>query len=203
MEPGTARAAHSRPDTYELADPYRRLRPLLRAEAAAEAPPGGGIEAADLEQAVWLRLLELDRLPAQPGDWVGRAVRQEAREAAGRIDVEQPCGAPDAGRYGEPGGPAGPGQLGQLSRRGGSVEDQVLAAEHRRAVFAALRLLPGRCPRLVAALLSAADPTYPEISTELGISQGSLGPLRSRCLSRLRTILDSRVGSPVGRGNAR
>src|SRR5882757_235011 len=43
---------------------YARLGPLLAAEAAAEALPGGAFEAADLEQAVWLRLLELGGPPA-------------------------------------------------------------------------------------------------------------------------------------------
>jgi DNA-directed RNA polymerase specialized sigma24 family protein len=165
-----------------LGDAYRLLGPLLSAEAAAEAPPG--TEAADLEQAVWLRLLELDRPPAEPGHWVRGAVRDEAREAARRIGRERPCGTPEG-------------------RDAGDVEDQVLAAESSRAVLAAVRLLPGRCPQIVAALMSGSDPSYQEISRELGISQGSLGPLRSRCLGCLRPILNSRVGSPVRRGNAR
>ncbi|MYS23958.1 MULTISPECIES: sigma-70 family RNA polymerase sigma factor [unclassified Streptomyces] len=173
--------------------PYARLGPLLTAEAAAEAPPGAGIEAADLEQAVWLRLLELDGPPAEPGHWVRGAVRDEARAAARRIRRERPCGAPDAG-------PSDPGDGAAAT---GNVEDHVLAAERQRAVLAAVRLLPGRCPQIVAALMNRADPTYAEIARELGISQGSLGPLRSRCLGCLRSILNSRVGSPVRRGNAR
>ncbi|WP_329130163.1 sigma-70 family RNA polymerase sigma factor [Streptomyces sp. NBC_01476] len=167
---------------------YARFGRLLTAEAAAEAPPGGGIEAADLEQAVWLRLLELGGPPAEPARWVRGAVRDEARAAARRIRCELPCGAPEA----DP----DPGD-------GADVEERVLAAERHRAVRAALTRLPGRCPQVVAALMSGSDLTYREISRELGISQGSLGPLRSRCLSCLRSILNSRVGSPVRRGNAR
>jgi DNA-directed RNA polymerase specialized sigma24 family protein len=161
-----------------LQDRYPRLRALLAAEAAAEAPPGTGIEPADIEQAVWLRLLERAAPPADPARWVRGAVRAEARAAARRTRGEHLYG----------GGPAAdpPG-----------VEELVLAAEERRAVREAVRALPGRCPRLVAALMSGSDPTYREISRELGISQGSLGPLRSRCLGCLRTILKSRVGSPV------
>src|SRR5690242_14216830 len=53
---------------------YRALRPLLAAEAAAHAPPGSGIDPADLEQAVWLRLLELGGArPAEPARWVAGA----------------------------------------------------------------------------------------------------------------------------------
>ena len=168
---------------------YALLGPLLAAEAAAEASPGGGVEAADLEQAVWLRLLELGGPPADPGEWVRGAVRAEAR-AARRFAGERPYDDPDGG------GPPVPGHV-------PGVEDLVLAAEGRRAIRAAVRRLPGRCPQVVMALMSMSDRTYPEISRELGISQGSLGPLRSRCLGCLRTILNSRVGSPVRRGNAR
>jgi DNA-directed RNA polymerase specialized sigma24 family protein len=169
---------------------YARLGPLLAAEAAAEAPPGGGIEAADLEQAVWLRLLELDGPPAEPGDWVRGAVRAEARAAARRFAGERPYDDPDGG------GPPAPGDA-------PGAEELVLAAEGQRAIRAAVGRLPGRCPQIVTALMSRSDLTYREISRELGISQGSLGPLRSRCLSCLRTLLNSRVGSPVRRGNAR
>jgi DNA-directed RNA polymerase specialized sigma24 family protein len=84
-----------------------------------------------------------------------------------------------------------------------TTEQQVLAAEERRALRAAVGRLPGRCPELMTALLSRSDPTYQEISVELGISQGSLGPLRSRCLGCLRTILTSRIAAPVRRGKPR
>ncbi|MBY8882853.1 sigma-70 family RNA polymerase sigma factor [Actinacidiphila acidipaludis] len=172
---------------------YARLRPLLAAEAAAAAAElPGRVEAADLEQAVWLRLLERPAPPVEPGGWIRRAVRAEARAAAGTTRHQHPYadfGLDDAG------GPAARGARG--------VEDLVIAADQRRRVRAAVRRLPGRCPEVVTALMSRSDPTYREISRELGISQGSLGPLRSRCLGCLRTILDSRVGSPSGRGNAR
>ncbi|WP_433888262.1 sigma-70 family RNA polymerase sigma factor [Streptomyces sp. CA-111067] len=180
--PPTAAAGPSDPD------PYRLLGPLLAAEAAAEALPGA-IEAADLEQTLWVRLLELDGPPAEPGRWVRGAVRAEVRGAARRMRSELPYDDHDGA------GPAAPEARG--------VEDEVLAAESYRAVRAAVRRLPGRCPQVVGALMSPSDPTYRQISRELGISQGSLGPLRSRCLNCLRTILNSRVGSPVRRGNAR
>ncbi|MDG4862648.1 hypothetical protein P8605_31380, partial [Streptomyces sp. T-3] len=72
-----------------------------------------------------------------------------------------------------------------------------LRAERRRAVRAAVRRLPGRCPRLMAALLSPEDLTYREIAGELGISQGSLGPERSRCLGCLRRMLAAEVAAPA------
>ncbi|MFE2280815.1 sigma factor [Streptomyces sp. NPDC059454] len=155
------------------------LRPLLTAEAAAEAP-GSGAEPDDLEQAVWLRLLE--RLgtcgpPPDPPGWLRRAVRTEVRRTRRRARREAALtGDPaDTGHH----DPAG----------------LVLAAARRRALRDAVRRLPGRCPELMEALLSPRDPTYREIAGELGISQGSLGPERSRCLGCLRRLLTREVAA--------
>ena len=166
------------PRTPEIA--LARLRPLLAAEAAAEAVPGG-IEAADLEQGVWLRLLELPEPPADPARWLRIAVRAEARPALRRLRRETHTLPAHAAP---------------------TVEQQLIDAEQRSALRAAAARLPGRCPELVSALISRADPTYPEIARELGISQGSLGPLRSRCLGCLRTILNTRVRTSAGTGKA-
>lgn len=79
------------------ADYVDKLGPLLSAEAAAEAP-GTGVDAADLEQAVWVRLLESGRHapdpaePAEPARWLRRAVRAEARLARRRARREVPYG---------------------------------------------------------------------------------------------------------------
>ncbi|MBC9725587.1 RNA polymerase sigma factor [Streptomyces sp. TRM68367] len=153
------------------------LRPLLTAEASAEAY-AAGTEPGDLEQAVWLRLLE--RLDAQdpprdPEGWLRRAVRTEARRTRRTARLERPYDiepADDADR---------------------DPEHLALAAARRRALRAAVRRLPGRCPRLMEALLSEQDLTYREIAGELGMSQGSLGPERSRCLGCLRRLLTLEV----------
>ncbi|MEC4017069.1 sigma-70 family RNA polymerase sigma factor [Streptomyces sp. H27-D2] len=171
------------------------LRPLLAAEAAAEAH-GAGIEAADLEQDVWLRLLERTREagpPAEPVRWLRSAVRTEVRSARRRARREVPYD-PTAG---DPAG--GPERGGPDS----CVEHAVLGAERDRALRDAVRRLPGRCPGLLMALLSRRDPTYREIAGELGISQGSLGPVRSRCLGCLRRMLTAEVAAPEPRGKER
>ncbi|MER7175032.1 sigma-70 family RNA polymerase sigma factor [Streptomyces mesophilus] len=167
-------------------DLLQELRPLLRAEAAAEAPTG--VEPADLEQAVWLSLLERihdEGPPAAPADWLRRTVRGEARRLRRTTRVEtsyeaEPAAAVEA-----------------------CPEPLALRAEHHRTVRAAVRRLPGRCPELLAALLSREDLTYREIAGELGISQGSLGPERSRCLGCLRRILAAEVAAPDRRGKVR
>lgn len=59
------------------------LRPLLAAEASAEALDSGA-DAGDLEQAVWLRLLERlesDGPPTDPALWLRGAVQSEARRS--------------------------------------------------------------------------------------------------------------------------
>jgi RNA polymerase sigma factor (sigma-70 family) len=155
------------------------LRPLLAAEASAEAH-AGGMEPGDLEQAVWLRLLE--RLAAQdpppdPPGWLRVAVRAEARRVRRTHRRERPYVTE----------PADDGAH--------DPERLALAAARRRAVRDAVSRLPGRCPRLLEALLSPRDLTYREIAGELGISQGSLGPERSRCLGCLRRLLTSEVAA--------
>lgn len=165
-------------------DMLAALRPLLRAEACAEAHAAGA-EPGDLEQAVWLRLLErlkVDGPPRDPYSWVRKAVRFEARRTRRTVSVERPYGQEPA----------------DDSDRG--PEQMVLAAARRRALRQAVRRLPGRCPRLLEALLSPRDLTYREIARELGISQGSLGPERSRCLGCLRRLLSSEVAAREVRG---
>ncbi|MFE2014322.1 sigma-70 family RNA polymerase sigma factor [Streptomyces sp. NPDC059491] len=168
------------------------LAPLLAAESDAEAP-AAGIEPGDLEQAVWLRLLERLRetgAPERPAEWLRRAVRAEARRARRTTDRERPY-------PGEPAQETGGGEL------QGSPEHSLMAAEGRRTLRAAVTRTPGRCPRVLAAMLDPQDPTYREIAGELGISQGSLGPMRSRCLGCLRRMLAAEVPAPGRRGRVR
>ncbi|MEV5902496.1 sigma-70 family RNA polymerase sigma factor, partial [Streptomyces sp. NPDC052127] len=68
------------------------LRPLLTAEASAEAH-ATGTEPGDLEQAVWLRLLEhlaTDGPPPDPHGWLRRAVRAEVRRTRRTTRRERP-----------------------------------------------------------------------------------------------------------------
>ncbi|WP_395576565.1 RNA polymerase sigma factor [Streptomyces sp. BK79] len=155
------------------------LRPLLTAEASAEAY-ASGTEPGDLEQAVWLRLLErleADGPPRDPQGWLRRAVRTEARRTRRHSRAERPYET-------EPVGAAEH-----------EPEQLALTAARHRALRDAVRRLPGRCPRLLEALLSPKDLTYREIAGELGISQGSLGPERSRCLGCLRRLLAPEVAA--------
>jgi RNA polymerase sigma factor (sigma-70 family) len=173
------------------AELFATLSPLVRAEATAEAP-AAAVEPRDLEQAVWVRLLE--RLPEEgpPLDaarWVRHAIRAEARRARRTAARELPYGSAFAGHpRADP--DSGPERL-------------VLRAERRGAIREAVGRTPGRCPSLLIAMLSPKDPTYREIAGALGISQGSLGPIRSRCLGCLRRMLAAEVAAPEHVGKER
>ncbi|MGD6746642.1 RNA polymerase sigma factor [Streptomyces sp. BH106] len=161
------------------------LRPLLAAEVRAELP-GAADDPGDLEQAVWVRLLEhlgTRGAPDDPAAWLREAVRAEARLQRSTELRELPYGLRPA---------ADPAAV--------DPERRALARERDRALRGAVRRLPGRCRRLIDALLSPQDLTYREIAGELGISQGSLGPERSRCLGCLRRILPSEVAFTARRG---
>ncbi|MFD7625825.1 sigma-70 family RNA polymerase sigma factor [Streptomyces sp. NPDC059851] len=178
-------------DLLKDSDLLNQLGPLLSAEAAAEAP-GTGVDAADLEQAVWVRLLEYGPAPTEPARWLRRAVRAEARVARRRARREVPYGS----RHHFVDG-CRPGNA------GAAPEEALLHREEGQALRSAVARLPGRCPELMQALLSPRDLTYREIAGELGISQGSLGPVRSRCLGCLRRMLASEVAAPRLRGRER
>lgn len=54
-----------------------------------------------------------------------------------------------------------------------------------------LQRLSERCGRLLTLLyLEQSEPTYDEISRELGLPKGSIGPTRVRCIQQLRMILE-------------
>ncbi|MEU0395138.1 sigma-70 family RNA polymerase sigma factor [Streptomyces sp. NPDC006208] len=167
------------------------LGPLVSAEATAEAP-GTALEPDDLEQAVWVRLLERldgDGPPPDTARWVKTAVRAEARRARRTAARELPYTTdPSTDRAGDP---------------ACTPERAVLRAERRRTLRAAVARTPGNCPRLLTAMLSPQDPTYREIAGTLGISQGSLGPMRSRCLGCLRRMLAAEVAAPEHLGKER
>lgn len=64
---------------------------------------------------------------------------------------------------------------------------------------AALRLMPARCRVLLEAMyLRPDEPAYTEIAAELGMPIGSIGPTRSRCLGRLREIVETMTSTPEG-----
>jgi len=77
-----------------------------------------------------------------------------------------------------------PGHL--ADEQTGTPEQELLAAERHAALRAALACLPTRGQQLLTLLTGDPPVPYAQISATLGIPVGSIGPLRRRCLDRLR-----------------
>ena len=71
------------------------------------------------------------------------------------------------------------------------VDEALLAAERAAGVREAMTQLPWRWQRLMEMLMADPPASYAEISDELGLPVGSIGPTRGRCLARLRVLLEA------------
>jgi RNA polymerase sigma factor (sigma-70 family) len=159
-----------------LVDQYARLIwAMTRDFKLAES------DAADVFQATWLRLLEhIDRLehPARVGSWLAATARREClRSLAARKRVML-VHDDDALKVG-------------AAAHEPEVDERLLAAERDQTVRDALSRLPWRWRRLVELLMADPPASYAEISEQLGLPVGSIGPTRGRCLARLRVLLQA------------
>jgi RNA polymerase sigma factor (sigma-70 family) len=65
-------------------------------------------------------------------------------------------------------------------------EELLLRLEEQHDVRTAVALLDARCRELLRMLFyTPTPPSYLAIATTLGISEGSIGPIRARCLQRV------------------
>jgi RNA polymerase sigma factor (sigma-70 family) len=159
-----------------LVDQYSRLLwAMTRDFKLAES------DAADVVQATWLRLLEhIDRIeyPDRIGSWLATTARHECLRhlAAGKrvVLVQDDDVAFSAAVNHQP-----------------EVDERLLADERARAVRAAVSTLPSRSQRLLELLMADPPISYTEISDQLGLPIGSIGPTRGRCLERLRPLLQA------------
>lgn len=137
-------------------------------------------DAADVVQATWLRLFEhIDRLeyPARVGSWLATTARHEClRQLAARkkIVLVQDDATITGVVAHEP-----------------EVDERLLADERAQSVREALTRLPPQWQRMLELLMADPPASYAEISDELGLPVGSIGPTRGRCLARLRLLLQA------------
>lgn len=138
-------------------------------------------DAADVVQATWLRLLEhIARIehPDRVGSWLATTARHEClRHIAARKRLVLVQDDDDA--------------LADAVSHQPEVDERLLADERAQAVRDALSLLPWRWQRLLELLMSDPPASYLEISAQLDLPVGSIGPTRGRCLERLRELLQS------------
>jgi RNA polymerase sigma factor (sigma-70 family) len=71
-------------------------------------------------------------------------------------------------------------------------EEELLALERQRVVRAAVERLPSNCQRLLDVLFSdtQSKSTYRQLAKDAGVPMNSLGPTRTRCLEKLRRLLE-------------
>lgn len=68
-------------------------------------------------------------------------------------------------------------------------EDGVVLADEQARLRRALRRIDRRCQSLLRMLSAGPRPEYAEVSAALDMPIGSIGPTRSRCLTKLRDEL--------------
>ncbi|MFI6657662.1 RNA polymerase sigma factor [Streptomyces sp. NPDC050523] len=72
------------------------------------------------------------------------------------------------------------------------LEEAAAQSERIRHLWQEFEELGERCRQLLRVLMATPPPSYQEVSAALGIAVGSIGPLRQRCLRRLRARLEAR-----------
>jgi RNA polymerase sigma factor (sigma-70 family) len=168
-------AAGDRRAWERLIDQYSRLIWSVTGEFRL-----GESDAADVSQITWMRLLEhIDRIeyPDRVGSWLAATARNEClRSLAAHKKVV--LSADDA-------------ELSEAVAHEPEIDARLLADERAQVVRDALSRLPRRWQRLLEMLMADPPVSYAEISDQLDLPIGSIGPTRGRCLARLRVLLQA------------
>lgn len=168
-------AAGDRRAWERLVDQYSRLIWSITADFRLVES-----DAADVVQITWLRLLEhIDRIeyPDRVGSWLAVTARNECLRslAAHKKVVLSPDDV----------------ELRDAAAHEPEIDARLLADERAQVVRDALSRLPRRWQRLVEMLMADPPASYAEISDQLDLPIGSIGPTRGRCLARLRVLLQA------------
>ena len=136
-------------------------------------------DAADVSQMVWLRLLEhIHRVdPERVGAWLVVTTRRECLRVLAfrkRVFLTYESAAFEGVAGDQP-----------------ELDAELLADERAVDVRRALESLPDRWQQLMGMLMADPPAPYAEISATIGIPIGSIGPIRGRCLEKLRLLLAS------------
>jgi RNA polymerase sigma factor (sigma-70 family) len=170
------RAANGDPRAWEgLVDKYGRLIwSITRDFKLVES------DAADVFQTTWMRLIEhIDRIdhPDRVGSWLAATARNECLRSLAahkRVVLAHEDDPFDGAATQAP-----------------EIDEALLTAERAEVVREAMTHLPRRWQRLMEMLMADPPASYAEISDELGLPVGSIGPTRGRCLARLRVLLEA------------
>jgi RNA polymerase sigma factor (sigma-70 family) len=149
----------------------KQLTTRLRGAARSHRLAADDVE--DVVQIAWLRLLENAdqiRTPAAVGRWLETTVRNESLRVLRQGRRSMPIGDDDF-----------------LLEREAPVEETAAYDRHecRSALEAAIRRLSPDRRAMMQLMLDEPELGYTQIAHRLGISIGSIGPTRGRCLRLL------------------
>jgi RNA polymerase sigma factor (sigma-70 family) len=133
-------------------------------------------DAADVTQTTFIALLDsMDRLrdDQRLPFWLMTVARRQSWRLRRRRGQELPLGDP-----------------------GEATADPIDDWERTAVVHEALHRLAAPCRDLLVALyFDPSKPSYAQVAERLGRAVGGLGPMRGRCLERMRALLGEDVGS--------
>lgn len=161
---------------------HARFTPMLRSIAYGYRLSCSDVD--DVVQSTWVQLVShIGRLrdPAAIAGWLATTARRECLRLL-QLPVRESV-------TDDPG-------LGDGVDVFADPEDELLAAERRAVLTAALRTLPERHRRLMMLLLTEPSMDYGTVSAILGMPRGSIGPIRQRSIARLQSHPDLRSVGP-------
>ena len=143
--------------------------------------------AEDVVQTTWLQLVRGHGAIADSravSAWLTTTARREAwkvGKANGRVDTAESD------------------DLDALLPEHASAEEHATLDDEKRRLWAAVRRLAERCQRLLRVIAFEDRPDYARLARDLSMPVGSIGPTRSRCLAKLRDLLDAPATRTEGR----
>lgn len=141
------------------------------------------VTAEDVVQTVWLALvLHIDRLtePRSLAAWLVTTARREAMQAQRRAARELPLEDDVA--------------EGVLDTKP-TPEEVVVRAERDRELRMAFSMLSSRAQEVLRLTVGPGRVDYREVSERLAVPVGSIGPMRSRALAKLRDLYHEAAGT--------
>ncbi|MGW4211090.1 RNA polymerase sigma factor [Lentzea sp. NPDC004789] len=133
-------------------------------------------DAADVVQCTWIKLVEhLDRItePERLAGWLSTTARHECLQLLRRN-----------GRLPEPAE-----EIADSPDPAPAVDHELLVRERNAALWRVFEELPDRCRSLLRVLMASPPPAYAEVALALDMPVGSIGPIRQRCLGRLKALV--------------
>ena len=133
-------------------------------------------DAADAVQCTWIKLVEhLDRItePERLAGWLSTTARHECLQLIRR-----------SGRLPEPAE-----EIADSPDPAPAVDHDLIVGERNAKLWQVFEELPDRCRRLLRVLMASPPPAYADVALALDMPVGSIGPIRQRCLGRLKALV--------------